>query len=136
MLASWRPKTNTNYGSCFARWTDWCKHRNRDPLKGPVSDIVHFLADLYARGYQYQSLNSYRSAITSAHERVVGMNNGEHPAISRVLKGAYQSRPPALCYSAFWDVGVVIEYLKTLRHNEWLSLCMLTLKTTMLMALT
>ena len=64
------------------------------------------------------------------------MSIGEHPAISRVLKGAYQSRPPVPRYSAFWDVGVVIEYLMPLGHNESLSLRMLTLKTTMLLALT
>ena len=136
MFASWRPKTNTNYGSYFAWWTDWCKQRNTDPLKGIISDIVNFLADLYAKWYQYQLLNSYQSAIASAHERVDGMSIGEHPAISRVLKGTYQSRTPVPCYSAFWDVGVVIEYLMTLKHNESLSLCMLTLKTTMLLALT
>ena len=136
MLASWRPKTNTNYGSCFARWADWCKQRDRDPLKGPISDIVNFLAELFSKGYQYQSLNAYRSAIASAHERIDGMSIGQHPAITRVLKGAYQSRPPLPRYSSFWDVGVVIEYLKTLGPNESLSLRMLTLKTTMLMALT
>ena len=106
MLASWRPKTNTNYGSCFARWADWCKQRDRDPLKGPISDIVNFLAELFSKGYQYQSLNAYRSAIASAHERIDGMSIGQHPAIIRVLKGAYQSRPPLPRYSSFsnlWD---------------------------------
>ena len=121
---------------CIVPSLVWCEQRNRDPLKGPISDIVNFLADLFAKGYQYQSLNSYRSAIASAHKRVDGMSIGEHPAISRVLKGAYQSRPPVPRYSAFWDVGVVIEYLKALGHNESLSLRMLTLKTTMLLALT
>ena len=30
------------------------------------------LAELYRRGYQYRSLNSYRSAISAMHERVMG----------------------------------------------------------------
>ena len=114
MLASWRPKTNPNYGSCFARWADWCKQRDQDPLKGPISDIVNFLAELFSKGYQYQSLNAYRSAIASAHERIDGMRIGQHPAITHILKGTYQFRPPLPRYSSFWDVGVVIEYLKAL----------------------
>jgi len=32
----------------------------RDPLTGPIVDVVNFLAYLYSEGYQ---LNAYRSAI-------------------------------------------------------------------------
>ena len=71
MLASWRSKTNTNYGSSFAKWAFWCQQRGRDPLSGPIEDIVNFLASLFSGGYQYQSLNAYRSAISSTHERSV-----------------------------------------------------------------
>ena len=28
MLASWRDKTNANYGSSFARWAGWCQQQN------------------------------------------------------------------------------------------------------------
>ena len=94
MLSSWRPKTNSNYGSSFTRWASWCKQRDQDPLSGPVSDIVNFLAELFNKGYQNQSLNSYRSAISSVHERIDGFSVGQHPAITRALKGAYHSRPP------------------------------------------
>ena len=136
LLASWRPKTNSNYGSSFARWASWCEQRGRDPTSGPVSDIVNFLAELFNKGYQYQSLNSYRSAISSTHERIDGFSVGQHPAITRALKGVYHSRPPLPRYSSFWDVGLVVRYLKGLGKNEDLSLRLLTLKTSMLMALT
>ena len=61
---------------------------------------------------------------------------GQHPAITRALKGAYHSRPLLPRYSSFWDVGLVVNYLKELGSNEELSLRQLTLKTLMLMALT
>ena len=96
MLSSWRPKTNSNYGSSFTRWASWCKQRDRNPLSGPVSDIVNFLAELFNKGYQYQSLNSYCSAISSVHERIDRFSVGQHPAITRALKGTYHSRPPYL----------------------------------------
>ena len=31
----------------------------RIPFRGPVSEVVNFLAHLFKEGYQYQSLNSY-----------------------------------------------------------------------------
>ena len=136
MLASWREKTNSNYGSSFARWAGWCHQRGRDPLSGPIADVVNFLADLFSQGYQYQSLNCFRSAISSAHESVDGVSVGTHPAVARLLKGAFQTRPPMPRYSSFWDVGTVISYLKGLGANDNLTLRCLTLKTVMLLALT
>ena len=61
---------------------------------------------------------------------------GEHPLVSRVLKRAYNSRPPLPRYNTFWDVGVVLQYIKRLGQNSSLTLKQLTLKTAMLLALT
>ena len=40
--------------------------------------LVNFLAHLFKEGYQYHSLNSYRLAISSVHERVDGYEAGGH----------------------------------------------------------
>ena len=40
MLRSWRDKTNSNYGSSFSRWASWCQQRGRDPLAGPIEDVL------------------------------------------------------------------------------------------------
>ena len=136
MLASWRDKTNSNYGSSFSKWAGWCQRRGRNPHSGPVADVVNFLAELFSQGYQYQSLNCYRSAISSVHEKVDGNSIGVHPAVTRLLKGAFHSRPPQPRYSSFWDVGTVISYLQSLGGNDSLNLKHLTLKTVMLLALT
>jgi len=82
MLASWRDKTNSNYGSSFAKWASWCHQQGKNPLLGPIADVINFLADLCAQGYQYQSLNCYRSAISSVHEAVDGVSVGTHPAVT------------------------------------------------------
>ena len=68
LLSSWRDKTNTSYNSLFAKWASWCDQRSRDPTAGPVEDVVNFLAELFTEGYQYRSLNAYRSAISSIPE--------------------------------------------------------------------
>ena len=112
MLCSWRSKTNQSYNSLCSKWVDWCQPRNRNPFEGPVSDVVNFLAELYSQGYQYRSLNSYRSAISSIHIKVEGHPVGEHPLVSRILKGAYNSRPPLPRYNTFWDVDLVLQHIK------------------------
>jgi len=136
LLSSWRAKTKSNYNSLFAKWADWCHQRDRNPTAGPIEDIVNFLAELFNKGYQYRSLNSYRSAISSVHAKVDGEPVGQHPLVTRILKGAFNERPPLPRYSNFWDVGVVLRYLKQLGANGSLTLRLLTIKSTMLLALT
>ena len=61
--------------------------RDRDPIRGPVTDVANFLAQIFEEGYQYRSLNAYRSAIGSVHEKIDGVEVGKHPLIARILKG-------------------------------------------------
>ena len=60
---------------------------------------------------------------------------GQHPLVTRLLKGVYNSRPPQPCYVATWDVDVVIRYFKSLGRNETLTLKQLSQKLVLLMAL-
>ena len=101
-----------------------------------VEDIINFLAELFKDGCLYQSLNSYRSTISAIHSRVDGQSIGQHCLLTSMLKGAFNERPPLARYSTFWDVGIVLSYLRDLDANETLSLCLLTLKSAVLLALT
>ena len=92
--ASLRSKSTSSYESLFRKWNSWCMERSRDPTKDPIADVVNFLAELFHQGYQYRSLNAYRSAISSVHEKVDGEPVGQHPLVSQVLKGAFNERPP------------------------------------------
>ena len=111
MLASWRTKASQSYESHFWKWIRWCTERGRDPISGPVADVANFLAYLHEEGYQSRSLNSFRSAISSVHDTVDGMEVDKHPMISRLLKGAYHIRPPLPRYTSTWDVQVVLRYI-------------------------
>lgn len=103
MLNSWRSKTNKSYDSLFSKWSGWCSKRCSDPISGPISEIrnflpiseiINFLASLYKDGYQYSSINSYRSAISSVHEKIDGYIIGQHPLVTRLIKGVFHARPP------------------------------------------
>ena len=97
---------------------------------------MNFLSHLFREGYQYRSLNAYRSAISSVHDRVDGVSVGQHPLVARVLKGAFNERPPQPRYSQTWDVSMVTAYLDSLGDNADLDLPDLTMKLTIFMALT
>ena len=69
-------------------------------------------------------------------KNIDGVSVGNHPAVTRLLKGVFHTRPPQPRYASFWDVGVVIQHIKILGPNKDLSLKQLTMKTVMLLALT
>ena len=52
------------------------------------------------------------------------------------MADVYNKRPPKLIYCFVWDVETILRYLKLLSVNRLLSTKMLTLKLTMLLALT
>ena len=136
MLKSWRTKTNRSYDSLFRKWHCWCHSRDSNPFSGPVREVVNFLAYLYKEGYQYRSLNSYRSAISSVHERVDGHTVGQHPLVVRLMKGVFNDRPPLPRYTSTWNVQTVLNHIASFGANGSLSLKQLSWKTTMLLALT
>ena len=70
------------------------------------------------------------------HEKVDGHNVGQHPLISRLLKGIFHDRPPLPRYTNTWNVQTALNYLEGLGENQFLSLKVLTWKLTMLLALT
>ena len=136
MLKSWRTKTNRSYDSLFGKWHSWCRSRDSDSFSGPISEVVNFLAYLYGEGYQYRSLNSYRSAISSVHERVDGYSVGQHPLVTRLMKGVFNNRPPLPRYTSTWNVQSVLLHISSWGGNDSLSLKQISLKTVMLLALT
>ena len=136
ILKSWRSKTSKSYDSLFGQWNRWCSERGSDPFSGPVSEVANFLASLYQKGYQYNSINVYRSAISSVHEKVDGISIGQHPIITRLVKGIFNVRPPLPRYSNTWDVQIVLNFLQALGKSETLPLKTLTLKMVFLLAIT
>ena len=136
ILKSWRTKTNKSYDSLFSKWHSWCLKRGFNPISGPITNVANFLAQLCTEGYQYSLINSYRSAISSVHEKVDGHNVGQHPLFSRLLKGIFHDRPPLPRYTCTWNVQTVLNYLEGLGENQSLSLKALSWKLTMLLALT
>ena len=70
------------------------------------------------------------------HTPIDGVSIGQHPLVSRLLKGAFQSRPPLPRYTRTWDVGIVLTYINGHKLDQGITLKVLSLRTVMLLALT
>ena len=136
LLASWRSKLSQSYDSHFRKWISWCAQRGSNPVSGPVAEVTKFLAYLFQQGYQSRSLNAYRSAISSVHDRVDDVEVGKYPMVTRLLKGAFHGRPPLPHYTSTWDVRTVLDYIEGLGSNSSFSLKQLSYKLCMLLSLT
>ena len=71
----------------------------------------------------------------SPQSRVDGDKVGQHPLVTRLIKGAFHERPPRPRYTSTWDVSRVTSFMEVLGDNDGLSVSDLTHKTAMLLAL-
>ena len=82
---AWRPGTGKAYDSAWQRWSRWCLEQDIDPIQAPVARIVDFLSEMFHHGYQYSTLNGYRSAISAFHIKVNGEPVGQHELVISVF---------------------------------------------------
>jgi len=134
LLAGWSKGTNTVYQSGWSRCTHWCDERETDTISCGIQPFLDFLSDLFKEG-QYRIINSIRSAVSMTHNPIGSTPIGQHPLVSRLMKGIYNSRPPEPQYSTTWDVSSVLDWIKRLGNNKDLSLKVLSGKLALLMAL-
>ena len=89
----------------------------------------------FEAGLKYRSLNCYHSAHSSALIPVHGFQAGQHPLVSCLMKGIFNSRPPEPRYSQTWNISLALDYITTLGPNKDLSLKLLLRKLATLLAL-
>ena len=131
-----RESTETNYKSSWGKWSSWCFSKQIDPFQCSLNYILDFLASLFKEGYQYRSINNYRSAISAYHPLIDGVSVGKRPKICALMHGVFNKNPPQPRYSFTWDVQVVLDYIKTnWPDSESLQMKQLTFKLVMLLAL-
>ena len=132
---SWRTSTRVQYSSYIKKWMEYCSKRKIDPISPSVTSGINFLAELYHKGLSYSALNTVWRALASVIVLQGNQSFGNHPLVSRFLKGTFTTRPSLPKYKEVWDVNTVLEHLKTFHPAESVSLKLLTLKLVMLMAI-
>ncbi|XP_028392200.1 uncharacterized protein LOC114531256 [Dendronephthya gigantea] len=135
VMASWRTGTAKQYSIYLTKWKTYCDNEGVDMFCPGVMHAVEFLGSLYASGLSYSAINTARSALSTILPMENGVTFGDHPLVSRTMKGIFELRPALPRYSEIWDVNVVLNYLKNQGIPAALSLKQLTLKLTMLLCL-
>ena len=136
ILAAWRPSTSTVYNSAWKKWHCWCDSRQIDPLCPTLANITSFLAWAFDEGFEYRTINTYRSALSGVLPPIEGFAVDQHPLVVRLLKGILNMRPAMPRYQSSWDVSLVLDYFRAQPENNDLPLKPLSRKLAMLLALT
>ena len=136
VLASWRDSTKSEYSTYISKWIIFCNTRSYNPLCAPINQITDFLTCMFLEGKSYSTINLARSALSALGIKYDGISVGSHPTIVRLLKGMFNLRPTKARYTETWDANIVLRYLKNIPVDNESYLKELTMKLTMLLALT
>ena len=93
--------------------------------------VLDFLASLYERGLGYSAVNTARSAL-STFAFIDGKPAGQHPLVTRLLKGIFNSRPSLPRNNITWDPEILLRLLRKMSPVAKLNLFQISLKTTAL----
>ena len=138
LCASWRLSTRTQYGTYIKKWQEYCRQETLNSHCTAVESVIEFLSYLFhVHKLSYSAINCARSALAS----VVLLENSNctistHPLVTRFMKGVFHLRTPLPRYNHIWDVKIVLDHLRKMSPASKLSLCELTHKLCMLLALT
>ena len=135
LMASWRKSAGKQYATYLSRWVTYCKNKQLDVTHATINDGLDVLTLLYKQGIGYSAINTARSALSSAITPADKTTFGEHPLVTRFLKGTFELRPSLPRYSTIWDACIVLTYLRSFPALNDLTLKQLTLNLTMLLAL-
>ena len=119
----------------WQRWCSWCSKEQIDPLQATPAQVANFLLVEFDANKSYSSLNLYRSAISSTLQVIKENKIGEHPIVSRCMKGIYVCKAHTPRHQSTWDASKVTINLSSQGPLQDLSLKTLKLKTVMLCSL-
>lgn len=134
LLGSWRDTTKQQYRPHIEKWLHFCVNEKIDPFQPPVNLLLEFLLIEFKKGRKYSTMNILRSSI-SAIANIDGKPAGQNRLVSRFMKAVFQERPALPRYNITWDPDVVLEHIKSLGPNKYLSMIQLSQKLVMLMLL-
>ena len=134
-MKSWRSGSQKQYAVYINRWITFCNQKGKSVFCRDVNLVLDFLVSLEELDLGYSAINTARSALSALLTVHKHDSLGNHPLIKRFLKGVYEKCPAVPRYTLTWDVNVALAYLRKLSPVKLLSLKMLTIKLTLLLAL-
>ena len=104
LSTGWSKGANTAYQSGWQRWYSWCLSRQVDPIHCGIQPFLDFLTDMVLMDLQYRSIN----VVSTTHAPLEGSPIGQHPLVTQLFRGIYNSRPPEPRYTQTWDVNLLM----------------------------
>ena len=127
-LKSWRKSTLDQYVTYAKLWFRFAGQG----LTPSVRNLVEFLYHLHSKGYNHKQLCQARSAVSALSSTD---DVGKHPDVKRFLKGLFEKKPQFPVYSCVWNVKTLLDYLRSIPHQDMLSLEMLSKKLAILIGI-
>lgn len=131
-----RSSSISHYESAWGKWSSWARQQEVDPISCSIGSILDFLAELFEKGLKYNTICTYRSAISAYHKPFEGKPIGQNSRISALITGIFNLRPPLPRYTFVWDVSDVLDFIRKLPTDDSISNKDLTLKLASLLAIT
>ena len=107
LRASWRSGTQKDYSVKFRKFNSWCSRREIDPYSASLTEAAEFLTYLFSEGLQYRTIAGYRSMLSSFLSPIGKIPVGQHPYITCLIKGVFNSRPPKVVILPECDLPLV-----------------------------
>ena len=116
------------------KWETYCSQQQIDPIHTNISQVLNFLTQLFNTGVGYSAINTAKSALSALIVLSDSRSLGQHPLVTRYMKGVFESRPSLPRYGTTWDVSLALNWLITMDYKT-INLKQLTLKVTLLLSL-
>ena len=81
------------------------------PFQCSVPLILSFLQELLDKGKAFSTVKVYLAAIAACYVGFNGKAVGQHPLVSRFMKGARRLRPVSNQLAPSWDLSTVLDVL-------------------------
>ena len=94
LLGGVRNTTSAAYQSAWNGWHSWYVREDTDPVSPPLAKVLEFLSSLVSEGKAYRTIYVARSMLSSTLDKIDGCDVGKHPLIVRLMRGAYNKKPP------------------------------------------
>ena len=129
VISALAPATAKQYSSALKYWWTYCQTNNENFFKPKRETLLKCIKQKFDEGASYGTVNILRSTVSYISKKKIGQDD----IICMGVKGCFKQRPPKPKYNFTWDIGIVLDFLKTLYPLETLNIKQLSEKTAALL---
>ena len=113
LSASWRSSTSVRYDKVWASFERFLQLRRLELNSVDIGVIIDYLSSLFDANLAYRTIVLHRSVLSSTFPPMGGFTIGDHPLVSRLIRGIFLKRPPSRRVFQEWNVGDVLDIFRS-----------------------